>query len=96
MPLFESILSYQEPAWDAALNARGGAWAHRSFDIGAQPNCPIALEVLAGSRLTIKRVYDPAHFASDAIARLMGNLRVVFEAFAAEAPTSVGALRADA
>jgi non-ribosomal peptide synthetase component F len=47
-PLFDTIISFQEPSWDAALAALGGAWAKRSFDIRAQPNFPLALEVLAG------------------------------------------------
>ena len=91
-PLFESIISYQEPAWDAALNALGGAWANRSFDIRAQPNFPLALEVLAGATLTVKLIHEPARFASHAIARLLAHLRNVLQAFATEAADTVAAL----
>jgi amino acid adenylation domain-containing protein len=91
-PLFETILSYQEPAWDAALNALGGPWARRSFDIRAQPNYPLALEVLGGAALTVKFIYDRARFSGEAIARVMGHYCVVLEALAADAVETVGAL----
>lgn len=92
LPLFESILSYQEPAWDAALTTLGGRWARRSFDIRAQPNYPLALEVLAGEALTVKAVFDPARFGAQAIARLLTHVRVVLEALAANNVATVGAL----
>ena len=91
-PLFETIVSYQEPAWDAALNALGGAWANRTFDIRAQPNYPLALEVLAGAALTVKFIYNRARFADEAVARLMGHYRVVLEALATDLCEKVGDL----
>ena len=91
-PLFESIVSYQEPAWDAALNALGGVWAQRHFDIRAQPNYPLALEVLAGATLTVKFIYNRARYADEAVARLMSHHRVVLEALAADTCETVGDL----
>lgn len=91
-PLFETIVSYQEPAWDAALNALGGRWAARRFDIRAQPNYPLALEVLAGAELTVKFIFDRARYRSEAVARLMGHFRVVLEALAAGTCARVGDL----
>ena len=90
--LFETIVSYQEPAWDAALNALGGPWAHRHFDIRAQPNYPLALEVLGGETLTVKFIYDPARFTADALARMAGHYRVVLEALARDTCEKLGDL----
>ncbi len=91
-PLFETIFSYQEPSWDAALNALGGPWVKRRFDIRAQPNSPLALEVLGGSALTVKFIYDRARYLDDAVARVLGHYRVVLEALAADACATVGEL----
>lgn len=90
--LFETIISFQEPAWDAALAALDGPWVNRSFDIRAQPNYPLALEVLAGSTLTIKFIYQPSRFAGEAVARLMGHFRVVLDALAGGICETVGEL----
>jgi amino acid adenylation domain-containing protein len=87
--LFDTIVSYQEPAWDAALTALGGRWATRRFDIRAQPNYPLALEVLGGATLTVKFIYDCARYSDEAIARLMGHYRVVLEALAADRTAKV-------
>ncbi len=91
-PLFETVLSFQEPAWDEALRALGGGWAGRHFDIRAQPNTPLALEVLAGAALTVKFIYDRARYADAAVARLIGHFRVVLEALAAGTAATVGEL----
>jgi len=91
-PLFETIVSYQEPAWDTALNALGGKWATRQFDIRAQPNYPLALEILAGPALTVKFIYDHARYANEAVARLLGHYRVVLAALAEDAAEQVGDL----
>jgi non-ribosomal peptide synthetase component F len=62
------------------------------FDVRAQPNYPVAIEVLAGTTLTVKFVYDPACFTGSAVAPVLAYLRLVFEALAADAVDRIGLL----
>lgn len=91
-PLFETLVSYQEPAWDAALQALGGAWSQRVFDIRAQPGYAVALEVLGGSALIVKLIYDRTRFAAGPIARLAAHYRVALEALASDTFSTVGSV----
>jgi amino acid adenylation domain-containing protein len=83
--LFETLLSFQEPAWDAPLKARGGPWLNRDFEVRAQPNFPLALEVLAGDTLTAKAIYHRHRCRDEGVAGMLGQWRVVLEALAAGA-----------
>lgn len=84
-PLFETLLNYQEPAWDGALNALGGKWTGRIFDIRSRPNYPLAIDVYGGAALTTKAFYDRDRFEADSVSRLLGHFRVGLEALASDA-----------
>jgi amino acid adenylation domain-containing protein len=90
--LFETLFNYQEPSWDTALRQLGGPWASREFDIRSQPNYPLAVDGYGGATLMVKMFYDRRRFADDAIARLLGHLRTVLEALAADRSELLGAL----
>ncbi|MBI4624600.1 MAG: amino acid adenylation domain-containing protein [Verrucomicrobia bacterium] len=83
-PLFETIVSYQEPSWDAALQAQGGAWARRQFAIRSQPNYPLALDAVGGTALSLKIVFDASRFESATVRRMLGHLKTLLAAFAAD------------
>ena len=89
-PLFETILSFQEPAWDAELLALGGRWSRRSFDTRAQPNFPLSVELLAGSTLTVKLIFHRSHFGARAVAQLASHYRTLLEGFASDRARRVG------
>lgn len=82
-PLFETVLSYQEPSWDAVLRAQGGAWARREFDIFNETNQPLALDVAAGASLQLRATYQAARFTPAAIDRLLEHLANLLLALAA-------------
>ncbi|HVS52167.1 MAG TPA: amino acid adenylation domain-containing protein [Opitutaceae bacterium] len=91
-PLFETLLNYQEPSWDTALTQLGGNWSRREFDIRGQPNYPLALDACGGATIALKLLYDRGRFDDEAMARLLGHLRILLEALATDASATVGEL----
>lgn len=90
--LFETLVSYQEGAWDASLPALPGVSSGWRFDRRSQPNQTLALDISGGPELSIRLVYDPARLAGEAVARLLGHYAQILEGLAAEAGPAVVAL----
>lgn len=80
--LFDTLVNYQEPSWDAALHALGGKWERRQFEIRSQPNYPLALDACGGATLLVKLLFDRRRFADEAIARMLGHYATILEAMA--------------
>ena len=78
-PLFETIFNFQDPAWDAALQSRGGSWSARRFGIRSHPGYPLAVDASGGAALRINLIYDRARFDADGIGRLLGHFRTLLE-----------------
>lgn len=91
-PLFESIVNYQEPSWDAALTAQGGPWRRRSFGIRSQPNYPLALDAAGGATLSLKLLYDPLRFEEATVGRMLGHLGALLHGLAEHPQTPLGQL----
>lgn len=91
-PLFETIMSYQEPSWDAALKSLGGAWSRRRFGVRNQPNYPLALDAAGGATLSLKILYDPLRFDDATIDRMLGHLVVLLNGMADQPETPIGQL----
>lgn len=91
-PLFESIVNYQEPSWDAALKAQGGAWRRRRFGIRSQPNYPLALDAAGGPTLSLKILYDPRRFDAAVVDRMLGHLGTLLHGIAEHPQMPIGQL----
>ncbi len=91
-PLFETVLNYQEPSWDETLADLGGKWATRRFEVRSRPSYPLAIDVSAGTTLTTRCFYDPGRCEGASVARVLGHLRTVIEALAADATDRVADL----
>ncbi len=91
-PLFETLVNFQEPSWDAALRALGGKWLDRRFAIRSQPNFPLAVDAYGGAELVIKLLHDRRRVADEAAVRLLGHYRTVLEAMTDDAPPRLGDL----
>jgi amino acid adenylation domain-containing protein len=83
-PLFETIVSYQEPGWDAALRALGGAWADRTIEVHNHTSQPLALDAAGGKTLQLTISYDQARFTPTAIERMLGHLATLLDGLAAQ------------
>ncbi|MBU6399797.1 MAG: amino acid adenylation domain-containing protein, partial [Verrucomicrobia bacterium] len=78
-PLFQTLLNFQEPSWDAALRAQGGLWATREFTIRSQSNYPLVVDAVGGEALRVNLLYERHRFEAQAVARLGGHLQTLLE-----------------
>lgn len=84
-PLFETLVSYQEPGWDTVLAARGGEWTHRRFEVRNQVNHPLALDAAGGAELQLRLSYDPSRYTAETIERFLAQLATLLPGLAADA-----------
>jgi amino acid adenylation domain-containing protein len=84
MPLFESIFNFQDPSWDAALQAQGGPWANRQFTIRNQPSFPLWADVYGGAGITLKIGYALDRFDDATIGRMLGHFHAILTGMAAD------------
>lgn len=83
-PLFESILNFQNPSWDAALRAQGGKWLNRDFRIRSETNYPLSIDAYGGPELVLRMEYDRLRFDQATIGRMLGHLKTLLEGMAAQ------------
>ncbi len=83
-PLFETIVSYQEPGWDAVLRNLGGGWADRVIAVHNHTNQPLALDAAGGKTLQLTLSYDQARFTPTTIERMLGHLATLLDGLAAQ------------
>ncbi|HVU49083.1 MAG TPA: MupA/Atu3671 family FMN-dependent luciferase-like monooxygenase [Polyangia bacterium] len=92
--LFESIIVFNERLMEAAMQARGGAWARRTFRWIEQTNFPLTLFGYAEEELLLKLGYDRARLDEEAAARLVARLEAVLKALAARPEATLAELPA--
>jgi natural product biosynthesis luciferase-like monooxygenase protein len=92
--LFESIIVFNDRLMEAAMQARGGAWTHRTFRWIEQTNFPLTLFGYAEDELLLKLGYDRARLDEDAAARLVARLEAVLKALAARPEATLAELPA--
>jgi amino acid adenylation domain-containing protein len=83
-PLFETIVSYQEPGWDAVLRGLGGAWSDRVIEVHNHTNQPLALDAAGGVTLQLTLSYDQARFSPTTIERMLGHLATLLDGISAQ------------
>lgn len=91
-PLFESILNYQDPSWDAALCAQGGKWAERKFGIRSQSNYPLVVDAYGGQAMKIHILYHRNRFDDASITRMLGHFKTLLESMASMPDAQVARL----
>ena len=91
-PLFASVLSFQNYQSDAKLGMQGGVWASRQGHIIEQTNYPVSLAVDDGPELRLAILFDRNRIDDDATRRMLGHLRTLLEAIAANPEQKVSKL----
>jgi amino acid adenylation domain-containing protein len=91
-PLFQTLLNYQDPGWDTALQAQGGPWSRRKLGKRSLPGYPLALDACGGQFLRLKLIYDRTRFDDAAIARMLGHLKALIEGMVADPGRSLAQL----
>ncbi len=73
MPLFESIVVFENFLLHSHLRGQGGPWEQREFELRRQPNYPLSLCIFAEQELLVKIVYDQQRFDQASIGRMLGH-----------------------
>ncbi|HEX8650844.1 MAG TPA: amino acid adenylation domain-containing protein, partial [Pyrinomonadaceae bacterium] len=82
VPLFESLLVFENYQLNSTLRAQGGDWRNREFRLLERTNYPLTLAGYAAPELLLRISYDQRHFDDAMIARLLGHLQMLLEAMA--------------
>ncbi len=83
LPLFESILVFENYHLNSLLQAQGSHWQNRDFRLLEQTNFPLTVNGYLDSELLLKIAYDKRRFDDGAISRMLGHLKTLLEGMAA-------------
>jgi amino acid adenylation domain-containing protein len=92
LPLFETLLVFENYRLDSAMRGVGGAWTDRSVELHELTNLPITLAAYDGDELSFKIEFDRRRLADAAIGRMLGHLRSLLEGIASNPDMTVGEL----
>jgi len=82
-PLLESIMVFENYPLNISLGQQGGNIEIGDFRAVGSANYPIILEVVPGSNLSIRTLYDYRRFDVLTITRMMGHYKTLLESIAA-------------
>ncbi|MGW3496801.1 non-ribosomal peptide synthetase [Streptomyces sp. NPDC001020] len=88
-PLFDTIMTYLNVPGIETLGGREGALRVRGGTYRYRTNYPLSVMVLPGAELSVRLGYDRDRYDAPAVRRLLGGLRTVLEAVAAEPERAV-------
>jgi len=82
VPLFESILGFENYPVDAAVQGLSSCLAVSNVHMVERTNYPLSVIVLPEAELGVRMIYSRCRFNEDAIARMLGHLQTLLEAIA--------------
>lgn len=92
VPLFESILVFENLPGDDVAPRAGSGFAVREASSTGQSNYPLVIEVQPGRELILQVRYDPSRFDEPGIVRLLDHLAALLTAMAVDLERPVGAI----
>lgn len=92
MPLFDSILVFENYPVDASLRERRWSLGIENVRAIEQTNYPLTVVSGPGRRLSLKISYDCRRFDVDVIRRMLGHLGTLLEGMAADPGRPLGSL----
>ncbi|NEQ64891.1 MAG: amino acid adenylation domain-containing protein [Symploca sp. SIO2D2] len=92
IPLFESIVVFENYPVDSPLLDEGGSLQLSEIEGFEQTNYPLTVVAVPGDQLLVKISYDTVRFESDTIGRMLGHLQTIFSAIAENPQLSVAEL----
>ena len=92
MPLFESILVFENHDIRSSIQSHWENWEIRDFTILEQTNYPISLSGWGGESLLLKIEYERNLFDEATIDRMLGHLATMLQAMPAQAEAHVSDL----
>jgi len=94
LPLFESIVVFQNYPIDPALRQESGNLQIRNVRAVTRNNYPLTMRATPGLELLIQMIYDRSRFDYAAIARMLEQLEVLLEAIALKPDALLHTLKA--
>ncbi|MEG4587535.1 amino acid adenylation domain-containing protein [Microcoleus sp. MOSTC5] len=90
--LFESLLVVEKYHINSALQALGGNWQNREFQLLEQTSFPLTVYAYGGTELLLKIAGDRQRFDPIAITRMLGHLQTLLESIAANPQQKISKL----
>ncbi|MEG4197691.1 amino acid adenylation domain-containing protein [Microcoleus sp. Pol12A5] len=90
--LFESLLVVEKYHINSALQALGGNWQNREFQLLEQTSFPLTVYAYGGTELLFKIAGDRQRFDPIAITRMLGHLQTLLESIAANPQQKISKL----
>ena len=85
VPLFESILVFENYPVDASLLSSGkGGLEIEEMQAFERTNYPLTVMVLPGEELSLRISYNTSRFKSDIISRMLGHLQTILASIVAK------------
>jgi amino acid adenylation domain-containing protein len=83
VPLFESLLVFENNLLNSALRSQGRNWENREFRLLRQTNYPLLLAGNVDTALLVRLEYDRCRFEDTAIRRMLGHVQTLLQSFVA-------------
>ncbi|GJL50631.1 MAG: hypothetical protein NPIRA01_18580 [Nitrospirales bacterium] len=77
LPLFETLVVFENYDLDTALRSQGGRWLQRKFEYFGQTNFPLTLIVSADRQLLMNVEYDPMRFEKESIQQMLKHMEIL-------------------
>lgn len=92
LPLFESLLVFENYDLNTALRMQGGVWQQRDFRLLEQTTYPLTVNGYLDTQLRLKISYAKDRFDDQTIGRMLGHLNTLLESMAANPAQKLSAL----
>jgi amino acid adenylation domain-containing protein len=92
LPLFESILDFENYPMDRALQQWGASLEYADTDFVVRTNYPLEVVAVPGAELSLQMKYDCQRFDSATIFQMLGNFKTLLEAFIGNADRPLSCL----
>jgi microcystin synthetase protein McyB len=92
-PLFDSFVVFNNRSLNAILQAKGGGWLNRKFELHGETNLPMAVTAYLDDRLEMKIGFDTQRFSAETIRRMLVHLKTILLSMADSPQQTLGELR---
>lgn len=77
--LFDSLVVFENYSLGSLLQAQGGNWVHRNYQLFEQPNYPLTLIAQLDTQLSLKITCDRSRFEQATLTQLLNRLAILLE-----------------
>ena len=89
LPLFETLLVFENYRLDTAMTALGGDWKNRRVELHELTNFPVTIAAYDGAELSLKIEFDSHRISEPTAKRMLGHLHRLLQGIAANPAVAV-------